>query len=123
MKDCITSMPMKDFVTWVCLIYAIISLFVFWIMTYRRNKTLGEVRAAAEKKRQELDFSAEGVLEKASKLVEAFTKAGPAISSLGASIVALGFASYIVAQPAKDQDKPNSGTGQTTQSAPNPNTK
>src|SRR5262245_49563076 len=82
-KDCGTWMPMKDFVTWVCLIYAVVSLFGFWIMTYRRNKTLNEVRAAQKKRGEQKDFSAEGVLEKASKLVEAFTKAGPAISSLG----------------------------------------
>jgi hypothetical protein len=114
---------MKDTVTWVCLYYAAISFFAFWgISIYQVLASKGAndtVRTTvAAKKDARSDFDAGEVLEKGAKLVEAFTKAGPAIASLGASVVALGFASYIVAQSPKDQDKPASGPGQTTQPAP-----
>jgi hypothetical protein len=115
---------MKDTVTWVCLYYAAISFFAFWgISIYQvlaskvANDTVSTTVAAKREARS--DFSDAGeVLEKGAKLVEALTKAGPAIASLGASVVALGFASYIVAQSPKDQDKPAGGPGPTTQPAP-----
>jgi hypothetical protein len=64
----------------------------------------------AAKEKPQFTNNPKAVLAEAAKLVDAFTKAGPAIASLGASIAALGFAAYIVAQPPKDDDKTKTGT-------------
>ena len=105
---------MKEIVIGICLVYSVVSLFVFWGIAHSQSKASKEAKTLVEKAAADGatkdNFDAGAVLENAAKLVEAFTKAGPAIASLGASIVALGFASYIVAQSPKDQDKTKTGT-------------
>jgi hypothetical protein len=102
----------KEGVIQICLAYSLISLVVFWaiaIVQSLASKAAKEVVDGATTQQQYKD-NPSAVLAEAAKLVDAFTKAGPAMASLGASIAALGFATYIVAQPPKDDDKTKTGT-------------
>ena len=102
-------MEMQTFVIWACLVYSGALLLIFWFIRPTDSTTREEankvVTQAASQRGSTDSFDVGSVVEKAAKLVEAFGKAGPAIASLGASIVALGFAAYIVAQPPKDETK------------------
>ena len=112
---------MKDTVVWWCLWYSTIAGVAFAVISWWQSGKATEAKQlVAEAKDKNLvdSFDAGKVLESGAKLVDAFTKAGPAMASLGASIVALGFAAYIVAQPPKDEEKAKGDkTGQTTQPA------
>ena len=104
---------LKDIVTYACLAYAAVLLITFWFMANAQAKATKDAKqvVSVAAARSSTD-SVTDVIEKAAKLVEALTKAGPAIAALGASVVALGFAAYIVAEPAKEQDKTKSDTQQ-----------
>jgi hypothetical protein len=112
----------KEGVIQICLGYSLISLVVFWVIAIvqsRASKAAKRVVDEATNKQQFID-NPSAVLAEAAKLVDAFTKAGPAIASLGASIAALGFAAYIVAQPPKDDDKTKTGTQNAPQGTTGP---
>jgi hypothetical protein len=101
----------KEGVILICLVYSIISLAVFWIIAYVQSGSTKKAKDIVEQAKSSRQFTDNpgAVLADAAKLVDAFTKAGPAIASLGASIAALGFAAYIVAQQPKDEDKTKTG--------------
>lgn len=106
---------MKDFVTYWCLVYSAVGAGIFLVVSWLRSGDQEEAKQFVKdaKAKNTVDsFDAGKVLEGGAKLVEAFTKAGPAMASLGASVVALGFAAYIVSQSPKDQEKPSNATEQ-----------
>ena len=111
---------MKNTVTTWCLVYAVSSLIAFWIISIIqavKTRQAKDLAKEAKDKSAVDSFDAGKVLEGAAKLVDAFTKGGPGIASLGASIVALALAAYIVTQSPKDQDSAKSDTKQTTQTS------
>jgi hypothetical protein len=102
----------KEGVIQICLGYSVISLMAFWVIAFVQSRSAAAAKRVvnAAKEKPQFTNNPKAVLAEAAKLVDAFTKAGPAIASLGASIAALGFAAYIVAQPPKDDDKTKTGT-------------
>jgi hypothetical protein len=112
----------KEWVVLICLLYSLVSLVVFWVIAHAQSKASKAAKQVVDQAKSQQEFinNPSAVLENAAKLVDAFTKAGPAIASLGASIAALGFAAYIVAQPPKDDDKTKTPTQNTPQRTTTP---